>query len=211
MIVCVGIDPSFNSTGICLQYYNDDNIKIKENFILIKPNKLTKKEIQIDSKSIDFEYVLYQKINIAEYKDNNIDYEYYKTINIINLANTIKDVIKEYCKNPEIQEIYIVIEGISYGSTLRTKSIFDLAGLNYIIRNKFINIYDDENRIKLNIVPPTHIKKFATGKGNANKDRIINIFSVSHPKLVSEIGKIDDLADAYYMCCYAKELYKEKR
>lgn len=205
MIVCIGIDPSFNSTGICLRYYNNENNNneiIKEYFVIVKPNKLTKKEIKEDSESINFEYILYQKTDLKQYNDNNIIHEYWKTINIINLANMINDVVCEYCKDPDIEEIYIIIEGISYGSTLRTKAVFDLAGLNYVIRKNFIN----KDKIKLYIVPPTHIKKFATGKGNANKEDIIEIFKLTHKDI--KISKIDDLADAYYMSCYGLELYK---
>lgn len=203
MIVCIGVDPSFNSTGICLKYYDENSEKIvKEYFVIIKPNKLTKKEIKEDSESINFEYVLYEKIDLKEYNDNNIIHEYWKTTNIINLADRIKETICEYCKDPEITNIYVVIEGISYGSTLRTKAVFDLAGLNYVIRKNLIN----RENIKLYIVPPTHIKKFATGKGNANKDDIISIFKLTHKNI--KISKIDDLADAYYMSCYGLELYK---
>lgn len=203
MIVCIGVDLSFNSTGICLKYYDEHNEKIvKEYFVIIKPNKLTKKEIKEDSESINFEYVLYEKIDLKEYNDNNIIHEYWKTTNIINLADRIKETIYEYCKDPEITNIYVVIEGISYGSTLRTKAVFDLAGLNYVIRKNLIN----RENIKLYIVPPTHIKKFATGKGNANKDDIISIFKLTHKDI--KISKIDDLADAYYMSCYGLELYK---
>ena len=203
MIVCIGVDPSFNSTGISLKYYDENDEKIvKEYFIIIKPNKLTKKEIKEDSESINFEYVLYEKMDLKEYNDNNIIHEYWKTTNIINLADRIKETICEYCKDPEITNIYVVIEGISYGSTLRTKAVFDLAGLNYVIRKNLIN----RENIKLYIVPPTHIKKFATGKGNANKDDIISIFKLTHKDI--KISKIDDLADAYYMSCYGLELYK---
>ena len=43
MEIFVGIDPSLNSTGLCLQFY-EDNKMVKDIFYIIKPNKLTKRE-----------------------------------------------------------------------------------------------------------------------------------------------------------------------
>ena len=120
---------------------------------------------------------------------------------MISCTNKIKEIIKEFTKdNPET--IQIVIEGISYGSVQRTKSIFDLAGLNYLVREKFI----EKEGINLTIAPPSEIKKFATGKGNANKEMMVNMFSYIFPNL--QLPKIDDICDAYFMANYASKLFE---
>ena len=42
MDVFVGIDPSLNSTGLCILKYDNEE-KISEYFAIIKPDKLSKK------------------------------------------------------------------------------------------------------------------------------------------------------------------------
>ena len=41
--IFVGIDPSTNSTGVVVLTYNGDEL-INENYYIVKPDKLTKKE-----------------------------------------------------------------------------------------------------------------------------------------------------------------------
>lgn len=196
----VGIDPSMNSTGICIRKYDGDNL-IKENFIILTPErKLTKKEKIANDEIFNFEYVFYQSMDLKAYAKLNHFGEYWKSWNMICCAKAVKDVIKEFTKdNPE--KIYIVIEGISYGSSIRTRSIFDLAGLNYLIREKFI----EKENIVFTVATPSEIKKFASGNGNCNKETMISLFSMSHEEM-QIIPKLDDISDAWFMSNYAKFL-----
>ena len=198
-----------NSTGICVQKYDGEN-KVYEDFIILKPvdkdkpetKWLNKKEKNAEDNLTNFRYCFYPKVDISIYKDNNHFSEYWKSKNISVCAKTIKDIVKEWTKdNPE--QICIVMEGISYGSSNRTKSIFDLAGLNYLIRDKFIERPD----IIFTIATPSNIKKFASGNGNCNKDIIVNLFKQTHTKF-DIVPKIDDISDAWFMSNYAKQLYE---
>lgn len=202
MEIFVGIDPSLNSTGLCLQFY-EDNKMIKDIFYIIKPNKLTKREQTAQDTLINFDYVLYNKIDLNMYKDNNLFYEYWKTVNMISIVKKIKECIYDNIQGRNQYKLYIVQEGISYGSSARTKSVFDLAGLNYMIRNEFI----EKENISFFIAPPTHIKKFATGIGNCKKELIIELFKSVEPKLAEKLPKVDDIADAYYMSKFARQIY----
>lgn len=205
MEIFVGIDPSLNSTGICIQFYEDEKF-IKDMYYIVKPNKLTKREQIAKNTLINFDYVLYNKIDLDIYKDNNLFSEYWKTINMIMIVKKIKECIYDNVQGRKNYKLYIVQEGISYGSSIRTKSVFDLAGLNYMIRNEFI----DKENVLLFIAPPTHIKKFATGVGNCKKEHIISLFKLVQPKLSEVLPKIDDIADAYYMSKYARQLYLDE-
>lgn len=187
----IGIDPSINSTGICVHRFDDEDKLIDIHFFIIKPNKLKKKEEKININN--FAFVIYNKVDINEFKEYHLQ-EYNKTMNLINLADKILETIKNYIN----ENTTIVMEGVSYGSSLRTKSIFDLAGLNYLIRNKLLQY----NIKELFICPPTEIKKFAAGKGNAQKDIISTGFVILFPEF-EQLDKIDDIADAYYMSKYA--------
>lgn len=196
MNIYIGIDPSINSTGIVIQ---------KENqilFYIVKPNKLSKKEAEIEKKVSNFKYVLYNKIDLSKYKDKNYLEEQKKTENLLSISNTIKNIINSNINKTDV--VYIVEEGISYGSSIRTKSVFDLAGLNYLIRSIFFN--SNKNTIFF-IGTPSEIKKFATGKGNANKEMMKKCFAGIFPE-ITKIQKYDDLADAYFMSEYAKKLSK---
>lgn len=202
MEIFVGIDPSLNSTGLCLQFY-EDNKMVKDIFYIIKPNKLTKREQTAQDTLINFDYVLYNKIDLNMYKDNNLFSEYWKTVNMISIVKKIKECIYDNIQGIKQYKLYIVQEGISYGSSARTKSVFDLAGLNYMIRNEFI----EKENISFFIAPPTHIKKFATGIGNCKKELIIELFKSVEPKLAEKLPKVDDIADAYYMSKFARQIY----
>ena len=205
MEIFVGIDPSLNSTGLCLQFY-EDNKMVKDIFYIIKPNKLTKREQVAQDTLINFDYVLYNKIDLNMYKDNNLFSEYWKTVNMISIVKKIKECIYDNIQGRKQYKLYIVQEGISYGSSARTKSVFDLAGLNYMIRNEFI----EKENISFFIAPPTHIKKFATGIGNCKKELIIELFKSVEPKLAEKLPKVDDIADAYYMSKFARQIYIDK-
>ena len=72
MEIFVGIDPSLNSTGICMLFYEEDKL-VKDMYYIIKPNKLTKKEQSIQDTLINFDYILYEKTDLDIYKDNNVN------------------------------------------------------------------------------------------------------------------------------------------
>ena len=210
MNIFVGIDPSINSTGVCILETDGDNKPVNYKFYIIKSGKLSKKESKSeDENAALFQYVLYDKLdtsikNIEDYKT----LEWNKTQNMINVCKCVKDIINkrimQYDSANEVLNLYICQEGISYGSTIKTKSVFDLAGLNYLLRNTFINS-DICNYFV--IAAPSEIKKFATGKGNANKEMMVNMFSYIFPDL--RLPKIDDICDAYFMANYASKLFEQ--
>ena len=199
-----------NSTGICVQKYDGDE-KIKEEFIILKPNNklkpeskwLNRKEQLAQESNLPFEYMFYDKNDLTAYKEHYHFYEYWKSNNMISCANEIKNIVREFTKD-DSETVQIVMEGISYGSVQRTKSIFDLAGLNYLVRENFI----EKEGFYITIAPPSEIKKFASGNGNCNKEVMVSLFMSSHPEF-DIIPKIDDISDAWFMSNYAKKLYNE--
>lgn len=71
-----------------------------------------------------------------------------------------------------------------------------------------------EAKIKFDVIAPTSIKKFATGKGNANKLSMQEAFiaetSIDVKLVMSQSDKqwspSGDIIDSYYMCAYAFHL-----
>lgn len=200
-ILYVGIDPSINSTGITIARY-ENNVEVEIKFYIIKNGKLTKRESAANDSIDNFEYIIYNKIDLTQFKDDNHVFEYYKTKNMVEVVNTIYDLILNEVKK-YTSVVNVVIEGISYGSSIRTKSIFDLAGLNYMIRYKLIT--SDIQHLNLSIAAPSNIKKYATGKGNANKESIMTIFKYIFPEM-QNIPKLDDIADSYFMAMFSRDI-----
>lgn len=64
----------------------------------------------------------------------------------------------------------ITIEGFSYAS--KGRSVFDIAYLGWRIREELERLREQDN-VPWIEVSPTQVKKFATGKGNANKEIIL--------------------------------------
>ena len=205
-ILYVGIDPSINSTGITIARY-ENNIEAEIKFYIIKNGKLTKRESTANDSIDNFEYIIYNKIDLTQFKDDNHVFEYYKTKNMVEVVNTIYDLILNEVKKYSAI-VNVVIEGISYGSSIRTKSVFDLAGLNYMIRYKLIT--SDIQHLNLSIATPSNIKKYATGKGNANKESIMTIFKYIFPEM-QNIPKLDDIADSYFMAMFSRDIELDKK
>lgn len=196
----VGIDPSINSTGISLVLYIDSKLS-KEMFYIIKPNKLTKKEQKFENDHNDLiNYIIYEKISDSE---DSHELERKKTLNLIHICEQVINIINTFASHNNVKHnnIYVAMEGLSYGSAVRTRSIYELAGLNYLIRYHLISNFSNKNNIF--ILPPTEVKKFATGIGNCSKDAMINIFKNIYVEL-SDMPKIDDIADAWFICNYIK-------
>lgn len=198
----IGIDPSLNSTGLCILTYDDDNI-IDKYFAIIKTSKLSKKEKIANENYSFFDYYIVDIYNLKDYEEDNHLHEVAKTSNFISVLEKICEVITDYIQSKEVN-INIVQEGISYGSSLKTRSVFDLAGLNYMLRYKLRQYLKDFTSSTYWIIPPTEIKKFATGKGNSKKDVLIEEFKKKFPEF--DLPKIDDVVDAYFMASYCNKL-----
>lgn len=122
----------------------------------------------------------------------------------LKIANDILQFIKDH--EPTVKEVFI--EGYSYGSV---GNVFDIAEGTSVLKQGLF-----ANNIKINIVPPTANKKFATGKGNANKFLMFEQFKTNWPTfdLESSIDPIKkatdkkipapltDIIDAYFIMCY---------
>lgn len=204
--IYVGIDPSINSSGVtCLAY--EDGKLIREMFYIIKPDKLTKKESQAEDDNIKrFMYVLYQKPECD--KENNHEVEYNKIIIFKEILDNIYEIIKKFIYQitySGIYNLYICQEGISYGSAQRTKSVFDLAGLNFLLRMMVVTKLRPTYFL---IATPSEIKKKTSGNGNCKKEVMIELFKNIYPDF--NLPKIDDIADSFWMASYVKNLHDEE-
>ena len=129
-----------------------------------------------------------------------------------NIADWAIDIIKSHIKEYQIKEKLfhwpgnptIQIEDYSYGSTGRVFHIAENLGLlKYKLKMECGWDYT--------LLPPSVIKKFATDKGNANKELMLEAFEkdtgVNLEVLFDTKSKspITDVADAYFICKYEEK------
>ncbi len=95
----------------------------------------------------------------------------------------------------------VLLEDYAYAATGRVFNIGENTGiLKYRLMHKEIPFYE---------IPPTVIKKFATGKGNAKKDMMLSNFITSTGVDIREVmdyagdNPISDIVDSFYVCEYA--------
>lgn len=112
------------------------------------------------------------------------------------LFGFVLNVLSEY-KNVELS-----LEGYSYRSVGK---VFEIGEATGILK---WNLH--ERKIKPNVIAPTSIKKFATGKGNAQKDLMYKYFlKDTQFDLCKHLGSTDhtkspisDIVDSYFICKY---------
>tara|TARA_Y100000004_G_C8849748_1_gene384210 strand:- start:192 stop:749 length:558 start_codon:yes stop_codon:yes gene_type:complete len=113
------------------------------------------------------------------------------------------DSISEWAIQKTIGCDQVALEGYAYGAKGK---VFHIAENTGVLKYKMY-----QNRMPLEIVEPTKVKKFATGKGNASKADMYASFTqeslVDLAKLIQpdreEIGNpLSDIVDAYYICKY---------
>ena len=90
-------------------------------------------------------------------------------------------------------EVHIAMEGYAMGRTFNREKLGELGG---IVKLAHSTVFGTDPTV----VPPTSLKKFITGKGNANKKEVI---AAVQSKWQSDI-KNDNVADAYGLAQYIK-------
>ena len=101
------------------------------------------------------------------------------------------------------EPIKVLIEDYSMGSKGR---VFNIAENTGVLKYRFWNF-----QIDFETIAPTVIKKFATGKGNSNKEKMQDAFEQENSIRFKQELKMtekqwnpsSDLIDAYYICKYA--------
>ena len=114
----------------------------------------------------------------------------------------LSDMVLEQLTDSE-PEIYI--EGYSFGS--KGRAIFQIAENGGILKYRLKDY-------KYTIIPPANIKKFATGKGNANKEKMYDQFyedtGVNLMELMDQgtlASPVSDIVDAYYIAKCGNSLW----
>lgn len=139
--------------------------------------------------------------------DNNIErwstsknmnsYQYPEYDSDIDRYNKLADFIFEKCIWYTGRVDFVIIEDYAYGAS--KGRVFNIAENCAILKQKLY-----QNQIKFVSVPPTNIKKFATGKGNSNKDAMYQTWIIEGGIELPRPGKNpdSDIVDSYFLCKY---------
>ena len=189
----IGIDYSLSSPGVCVNTsegefrYEDCTFYFLTN--TKKYNTTFKEKIAFGTSAVEFVG--------SPHKLYTSEPERYNQI-----SDWVVDIINSYVfwqEKPIIQ-----IEDYSYGSTGRVFHIAENLGLlKYKLKMECGWDYT--------LLPPSVIKKFATDKGNANKELMLEAFEkdtgVNLELLFDTKSKspITDVADAYFVCKYQEK------
>lgn len=102
------------------------------------------------------------------------------------LSNWALEAIQiNFCKN-------VIMEGYSFGS--KSSRIFQIGENGGVLKHKLYI-----NGISIKLIPPTEVKKHFNGKGNANKDGMIDSLKTQENITLSSDSKspTSDIVDAY--------------
>lgn len=140
----------------------------------------------------DKHMVVTDHIKGSIYPEYTVDPERYD-----NLSKWSINILQKH----EVTDVYL--ESYAFGATGRVFQIAENTGsLKYRMWKE---------GFKYDVVPPTVIKKFATGKGNANKEKLwesfkeetnVNLFNILGQEEGKAWNPVSDMVDAYYLAKY---------
>ena len=123
-----------------------------------------------------------------------------------NIASWVLTILAEFKK----EEVVILIEDYSFGSKGKVFNLAENCGImKYMLYKAGYKFFT---------VPPTVVKKYATGKGNATKDKMYESFvaetGVELHSIISPTTKLGspttDVVDAWYIARYMQEKTMKK-
>jgi len=173
----IGIDYSLTSPAICIADESFDFSKCEFYYLTSKKKHLGK---------------VYKNITGDEHKEYNDPIERFTNISdwVFKSIHTLSNVH---------QGMEIYIEGYSYGS--KGQAIFQIAENCGILKHRL-----SERKLTYGIVVPSVVKKMATGKGNADKEKMYEQFTKDTKidlKKVFDMNKLNnpvtDIIDSYYI------------
>lgn len=106
----------------------------------------------------------------------------------------------------------VALEGYAFGAHGR---VFQIAENTGILKYKLYRL-----GIPVTVVPPTEVKKFATGKGNADKNQMYEAFVAETgchlkmlltPKRSDSVSPVSDIVDSYYICKHMYEAIRKTK
>lgn len=183
--VMVGIDYSITGPAMCVHTGNEWSVD-NCNFLFLCGRKKYHHEYDIGKGA------LIQGFNVYGGKGLDVERFEYQANHFVGYLDMLECVET------------VAIEGYAYGARGKVFNIGENTG---ILKLKII-----ESQYQLEVLQPGEIKKFATGKGNANKQAMYDAWleetGIDLEKIMDckgDSGPINDVVDSYYICKLAWE------
>ena len=178
----IGIDQSYHSTGVAIQFEDNDKVI----FLQFTDSKV--------KHSMSVINCVYQRIwsNTDDFSRD----EQNRVRSAHNLFVAIYHYLKMHCRNYDRWNVAIEGQVMSGFSSHQKFHLTDLVKLVSILEYNFMRL----EQVKLNIYPPTSVKKYFTASGKAKKEQMIAEFKARFGDTFEYEGKIDDVVDAYALC-----------
>ena len=186
------------------------NKKLNKKKIIGIDYSLTSPAICITDSSFKFEtseffFLTNKKKLIGKISDNIYGFEHEEYIDPIERFSNISNWVLSRLPKSEIDNVFI--EGYSFGS--KGQGIFQIAENCGILKYKILY----EQKLKYRTVVPSVVKKKATGKGNADKEKMYEQFKKDHKVDLMKMfdmqklnNPITDIIDSYYIAKAGSEL-----
>lgn len=219
----IGIDLSFNSTGITISKIGENNIGEKMEFyrIIFDDNK-NKKKIYVPTSIKNLNQSTYRmptNIDISDLLINIIDDEnnfeqMETTLKGMICSKIINKIIRESIDKYQTKEIIVAIENFvmpAFSGKNQLKTVAGLIMLQGFVREFLIRLKIDLNiDLKILTPSPSSVKKFFTGNGNAEKIDMLKAFLTIYDgnKLLPDVtedslNKINDVIDSFALMMLA--------
>ena len=156
----IGIDQSYHSTGVAIQFEDKDKVI----FLQFTDSKV--------KHSMSVINCVYQRIwsNTDDFSRD----EQNRVRSAHNLFVAIYHYLKMHCRNYDKWNVAIEGQVMSGFSSHQKFHLTDLVKLVSILEYNFMRL----EQVKLNIYPPTSVKKYFTASGKAKKEQMIDEFKL---------------------------------
>ena len=187
-----------------------NNILLKKNTIIGIDYSLNSPALCVTNEDFDvnnslFYYLTHKKKHIGNFNKNIFGIEHKEYNDPIerfaNISTWVLDIIKQY----DVRKIYI--EGYSFGS--KGQAIFQIAENCGILKYRI----STQPELTYRTIVPSVVKKMATGKGNADKEKMYESFKEQHKidlKKIFDMEKLNnpvtDIIDSYYIAKFGYQL-----
>lgn len=226
--VIIGLDLSFNSTGIVFGFFEEYNATHISLYRLVYDDN-THKSLSWKPKLIPFinqeiykmpSNINFKELSLTEDANDFTTEQISATLKAIMCSNKICRIIDKKLNEYKPDEVYFNIEGAItpiFSTSNQMRIIGELTMLQSYVREWIVKnqINKKFNKCVLYITPPNQNKKFFTGNGKATKEEMYKAFVEQWDgnKILPIVtnSKIDDVIDAFALMTYMYNMiYKTK-
>lgn len=217
----VGLDLSFNSTGICLTTIDDENIAKEISFYRVVYDNETRKNTyvpksvkNINTKTYTLPKYMTTDVLCIDDEDENNKEQIETTLRAMCASRQIFDVVYNYHQKHNHNFVIVSIENYvmpAFGGQNSLKNVSGLITLQAFVREMVLR-YCNKNQVMVKMLTPspTTLKKFFTGSGKAEKEDMMKSFveNFNGRKLIPAASEdtvkiINDVVDAFALTYYA--------